>query len=224
MTDERMDEYVQLARQFAQRERPPYFGLGIEINMLYETMPEEFEKLVTLFDRAVQAVKEVSPETQVYTTFQLERMHGLAGGLWGGVNDPSTARWDLIDRFPRADFIAFTTYPGLNYQHPYDVPASHYTEIVEHTGGRPVAFTEIGWHSGEVFEGWDSDEAEQATFAARVLELVQPLDPALVLWSFMFDIPGETLPLPFRTMAFMRQDNTPRPVFLEWQRAIGTAQ
>lgn len=224
LTDEQVEEYVRLAREFAEKERPRYLGLGIEVNILYEEMPEEFDRLVVLFGRAAQAVKEVSPETQVYVTFQLERMHGLAGGLWGGVNDPAEARWELVDRFPQADLIAFTTYPGLNYRHPDDVPPTHYTEILEHVGGRPVAFTEVGWHSGEIFEGWDSTEAEQAAFVARFLELVEPLSPSLALWAFMFDFTGESLSLPFRSMALMRDDNTPRPAFLEWQRGAGTAR
>lgn len=36
-------------------------------------------------------------------------MKGLQGGLFGGFNDAAQAQWQLIDRFPKADFIAFTT-------------------------------------------------------------------------------------------------------------------
>jgi hypothetical protein len=221
LTGEQADEYVRLAREFVEREQPEYFGIGIEINILYEEMPAEFDKLVALFDRAATAIKEVSPDTQVYTTFQLERMYGLNGGLWGGTDDPSKATWDLIGLFPRADLFAFTTYPTLNYRSPADVPDTYYTDILAHVGGKPVAFTEIGWPAEMDITGWESDDAEQAEFVTRLFDLVGPLDPSLLMWSFMFDFSALTLPAPFQSMAFMCGDNTERPAFAAWRDAIG---
>jgi hypothetical protein len=216
-------EYVRLARQFAANYSPPYFGLGIEINMLYESVPEEFEKFVRLFDMAAAAVHEASPETLVYTSFQLERMHGLAGGLWGGADDPSAARWQLLDQFPRADFFSFTTYPGLNYPDPADIPSSHYAEVLSHTG-RPVAFTEIGWPAGTIAPGWESSQGEQAAAVQRLFELITPVDSKLVLWSFMFD-PAGHLPAPFLSMGLVEPEGTKRQAFYEWQSvAVGLSE
>ena len=217
LSEPQIAEYVRLARQFAEDYSPPYFGLGIEINMLYESVPEDFEKFVGLFDMAAAAIHEASPGTLVFTSFQLERMHGLAGGLWGGDDDTSTARWHLLERFPEADLFSFTTYPVLNYTDPRDIPVSHYLEVLEHTS-KPVAFTEIGWPAGTIAPGWESSQGEQAAAAQRLLELIAPLDSKLVLWSFMFDPAGD-LPAPFLSMGLVEPDGTKRQAFYEWQSA-----
>ena len=224
LTADQIDKYVGAAKEFAAKEQPAYFGMGIEINILNEEMPDEFEKFVTLFDRAAEAIKEVSPETKIYTTFQLERMKGLHGGLWGGVDEPSTATWELMDQFPKADLFAFTTYPTLNYHDPADIPADYYAEIIDHVHGKPVAFTEIGWPAEMSITGWESDDIEQAAFVKRFFELTTTVEPVIVTWSFMFDFPPETLPVPFQSMAFIRHDNTERPAFAEWLVEIATVR
>ena len=151
-------------RDFAQRHRPPYVGLGIEVNILYEQSPADFDLFLRLMENAYDSIKSVSPNTTVFTVFQLEQMKGPHGGLFGGVNDPNTTQWHLLDRVPKADLIAFTTYPGLIYTDPKNLPTDYYADIRTHTA-MPIAFTEVGWHSAASPRGWESSEAEQEEFA-----------------------------------------------------------
>jgi hypothetical protein len=204
--------YIDVAAAFAGREKPRYLGLGIEVNVLYEKWQADFEAFVSLFDDAAAAIKAASPETLVFTVFQLERMKGLQGGLFGGQNDPALAQWDLIDRFPAADFIAFTTYPGLIYKTPAEIPDDYYDELASRVS-KPVAFTEIGWSADLDVQGWESDEAEQAEFVARFLDLTSDLDPELLIWAFLYDPQALDLPLPFQTMGLRRPDGTARPAW-----------
>jgi hypothetical protein len=92
LDDDAAERYVADAVTFAERHRPAYLGLGVEVNIHATEEPTEFERFVSLFDAAYDAVKAVSPTTQVYTSFQLEWFLGLRGGLFGGENDPSTAQ------------------------------------------------------------------------------------------------------------------------------------
>ena len=204
--------YKNSAVAFAQRYKPKYMAFGIEVNILYEKSPHAFNDFVSFFDEVYNAVKAASPNTKVFTIFQLERMKGLNGGLFGGVNDPENAQWGLLERFPKSDIIAFTTYPGIIYRSPMEIPSDYYHEIAVHTE-KPVAFTEIGWHSEASPNGWESSEAEQAEFVTRFFNLTMDLDRELVVWSFLYD--QDTVE-PFRSMGLRRKDGTARPAWDAW--------
>jgi hypothetical protein len=208
--------YRESAAQFARTYQPRYLGLGIEVNTLYEKSPQDFDAFAALFDEVYDAVKAASPGTKVFTVFQLERMKGLQGGLFGGRNDPALAQWDLLERFPKADLIAFTTYPCLVFPSPADMPAEYYAEAAAHAG-KPIAFTEIGWHSAPGPAGWESSEDEQAEFVRTFFALTEGVNPEMAVWSFLFDPEAET---PFDSMGLRRRsDGNPKPAWDAWLEA-----
>ena len=181
-----IQSYKEGAAAFADRYKPKYLGLGIEVNALYEKSPTDFDAFVRLFNETYDAVKSRSPSIKVFTVFQLEKMKGLSGGRFGGTNDPSKAEWALLDRFPKSDIIAFTTYPGLIYKSPPEIPAGYYTEIGSHTS-KPIAFTEIGWHTDASPAGWESNGAEQAQFVVTFFNLTAGLNKEFAVWNFLYD-------------------------------------
>lgn len=203
--------YVTSAVTFARTHSPEYLGFGIEVNVLYQKSPADFEKFVTLYREVYDAVKEVSPSTVVFTVFQLEKMKGLNGGLYGGANDPETAHWFLLDRFA-SDIAAFTTYPGLIYETPSKIPADYYTDIQQHTQN-PIAFVEIGWHTDSSPPGWESSESEQAEFVERFFKLTQDLEMELAIWSFLYD--QESLE-PFKSMGLYASDGRAKQAWEKW--------
>ena len=155
--------YKNSAVAFADKYKPKYLALGIEVNILYEKSPTDFDTFVQFYGEVYNEVKAKSPDTKVFTIFQLEKMKGMNGGLFGGKNDPSKAQWELLKKFPKSDIIAFTTYPDLIYKDPSEIPQDYYSEIKSHTT-KPIAFTEIGWHSDASPTGWESSEKKQAEF------------------------------------------------------------
>jgi hypothetical protein len=86
-----LQAYKDAAAAFARQYKPAYLGFGIEVNVLWERWPDDFEKFVNLFSETYDIVKAASPQTRVFTVFQLERMKGLQGGLFGGKNDATQA-------------------------------------------------------------------------------------------------------------------------------------
>jgi hypothetical protein len=206
-----IDRYVTAAAGYAERHHPRYLGLGVEIDTEWRTHPEDFEQFVALFAAVAEAVHTASPETLILTTFQLERLSGMQGGIFGGENDPSLAAWDLIDRFPDADIIGFTTYPGLVFASPDDIPADYYSRLGVIAGGRPIAFTEMGWQAaGELGEFAGTPEL-QARFVERFPELTADVEVAFFVWSFLYD---QATPEPFTSMGLIAADGTPR---LSWE-------
>jgi hypothetical protein len=210
------DAYQAKAVEFAQKYQPPYFGIGVEIDTFYRKNPKEFDNFVTLFNSAYDAIKEASPHTRVFTTFQLERMRGLRGGIFGGTNETSKNNWSLPDKFSKADLIAFTTYPGLIYKDPADIPSDYYAAIRKYTS-KPIAFTEVGWSSSDGIRGWESSEAEQKKFVERFFSLTSEVgDIELAIWIHLYQ---QSTAEPFGEMALYRAAGTPKPAWGAWVSA-----
>jgi hypothetical protein len=193
--------YIDGAVGYAERYRPRYIGFGIEVNSFQMRNPEGYEEFVEFFGEVYGAVKEASPETGVFTVFQLERMKGLWGGLFGETNDPELAQWGLLGDFELADAFAFTTYPCLIYDEPSEMPDDYYDEIRDHTA-KEILITEMGWFR-EGPEGWESSETEQAEFIRTFFDLTSGLEPSLSIWSFMYDQEAQ---YPFDSMGLMDID------------------
>ena len=192
-------DYLNGAVVFAQEHKPEYLGFGIEINVLYEKSPNEFWEFVPFYNEVYAAVKAVSPGTKVFTVFQLEKMKGL--GFWE-LENSSESRWELLDVF-ESDIAAFTTYPGIVYRDPSDIPKDHYLEIAAHTS-KPIAFTEIGWHSAASPAGWESSEVEQVEFVTTFFNLTRDLEVEVAIWSFLYDQEG--IIEPFNSMGLCLND------------------
>ncbi len=203
--------YVSITRSFAQQHKPAYFGVGIEVNILYEKNASDFQKFVSLYGQVYAAVKSVSPGTSVFTVFQLERMNGLDGGLYGGTNDPNKAEWQLLSLF-RTDVAAFTNYPGLIYQDPSEMPTDYYSRISSRTN-ESVGFTEVGWHSGNVSGGWGSSESEQANFAGDFFTLTSGIHKAFSVWTFLYD---QGAAVPFNSMGLLCINGTAKESWQSW--------
>jgi hypothetical protein len=207
-------KYKEAAVSFVEKYEPAYFGMGVEVNVFYEKDPQGFDDFVVFYNDVYEAVKASSLGTKVFAAFQLEKMKGLHGGLFGGKNDESKAEWQLLGLF-KSDIVAFTTYPDLVYKSPSDMPDNYYYEILKHTD-KPVVFTEIGWHAAASPKGWESSGAEQAEFVGKFLGMMQDVKPEFVIWSFVYD--PDTFE-PFSSMGMIGGDGAERPAWNEWVSA-----
>jgi predicted small lipoprotein YifL len=207
LDEKTVQKYVAGAAGFAAQYRPRYMGLGVDTDALYTRSPADFDKFVKLFDRTCDAVKAVSPDTKIFTVFQLEKMKGLNGGLYGGTNGPSRELWFLLDKFPRADFIAFNTYPGMIYATPLEIPADYFTEIKSHTD-KPLAINGTGWQSAQGPPGREGSEEQQAKYVQAFLSLTRDVAFEFTAWSYLYD--PTALTEPFNSMGLLRGDGTPR--------------
>lgn len=207
-------EYINSARSFAQTYTPEYFGIGIEINVLYERNPSAYEEFVKLFNDTYDAVKLASSNTKIFPVFQLERMKGLSGGLFGGASNESDNEWFLLDDFIKADLAVFTTYPCLIYNDPKDVPEDYYSVILNHTN-KMIGFSEIGWFSSPEIPGWASSEEEQTEFINRFFNLTKSLNAEFSIWSFLYD---QNVQVPFDTMGLYYSNGSQKLAWNAWKQ------
>ncbi len=212
LTEENKQTYKESTTEFIEKYKPEYFAMGIETDIMYEKSPADYDEFVVFYNEMYDEIKKVSPDTKVFTVFQLEKMKGCELWIEKSCNS-SNAHWELIDDF-KTDIVAFSTYPCLVYKDPSDIPEDHYTEINEHVS-KPIAFTENGWYTEAYPPGWESSEEEQAEYVSRFFELTRDLDVEMTIWSFMYD--PETIQ-PFDSMGLRRNDGTARPSWDAWIR------
>lgn len=206
------EKYANLAAEFAKSVKPAYLGLGVEVNRIYTGSAQDFNDFSELFSQAALLVKKISPTTKVFVNFQLEQMKGLNGGLFGKENDSTQNQWGLLAKFPDADLITFTSYPGLIYKDPGEIPADYYQEIAAKTD-KPVAFSEIGWSAQTEAAGWETTEEEQARFVTRFFELTGKLNPKFIVWPFVYDPAAAK---PFSSVGLITKDDHQRKAWQTW--------
>lgn len=194
----------------------PYLGFGVETDThIWEHSEAEFERYAEIFSDVVEAVHSVSPNTLVFPGFQLERVRGLKGGLFN--EEDTDPVWELFEMFPDADAIGFTTYPGLVFTDPAEMPDDYYAEIEEHVD-LPIVFSELGWQAGGDLADWSGTAEKQARFVEMwVPELVLRGD--MVVWSFLWDQPRA--PRAFVTMGLIDDRGAKRPAFDTWTELVG---
>ncbi len=210
-----IQNYKNLAVAFAENYKPKYLALGIEVNVLHEKAAHDLETFANFYSGVYDAVKAKAPQTKIFPVFQLEKIKGLNGGLFGGANDPSKSEWALLDRFTKMDLAAFTTYPGLIYRDPNDIPADYYSEIQQHTT-KPIVFTEIGWHSKASPAGYESSIYEQDQFVTAFFNLTSNLNKEMAIWSFLYD---QNTIEPFNSMGLWSINGAAKPAWNTWINA-----
>lgn len=208
--------FMEAVTAVAREHRPELLALGVEVNRHWMSDPASFDGFVAAFAEAYDAVKAVSPGTRVFTVFQLELLRGTAYLMTA--QERTAEQWDLLSRFPKADLIGLTTYPFLAYRTPAEIPDDYYASVADRVTV-PLAFTEVGWPSGDLAGSaeWGGTPEEQAEFVRRFDALAAPERPALAMWSFPHEY-GTAGPPTFATIGLRLTDGTPKPALGEWRR------
>lgn len=207
--------FVESVSAWVEEHPIPLLGIGVETDTaIYEVSHEAFDRYVDLFARTADAVHAVSPDTRLFPGFQLERIRGLRGGLYGG--ETGADRWSLTDRFPKADLIGFSTYPGLIFTSPNEIPDDYFSQVAGSLA-KPLVFTEIGWQAGGELGPWTGSDAAQAEFISDWLpQITASADVAI--WSFLWDPVGA--PSPFDTMGLIDGEGSERMGLSVWEDAV----
>ncbi|MCI0777551.1 MAG: hypothetical protein J4N95_05170 [Chloroflexi bacterium] len=207
---------IDYARYIAEAYRPKYLAFGVEINGYQQHHPEDFERFVVIYHQAYEVVKEISPETLVFPTFQFEELQGRLP-----FQDPLPPQWHLISRFePRLDILAISSYPDIVFPSADEIPESYYAQLSLYTD-RPIAIAGMGY-SSRASEDISRTKAEesQAAFLRRTLDNAQQLDMPFVVWFVSQDpsFTGDSA-LDLGNSGLIQQDGTPKPAWDIWHTA-----
>ncbi len=206
--------FIAYASYVAQNYRPDYFALGVEINGYQRANPKDFERFVQLYHEAYRAVKQISPNTLVFPTFQLEELQGLLP-----TDNPQPAQWFVIDRFePDLDLLAVSTYPSTAYRSLDQVPPSYLAQLSTYTHRR-IAIAGTGYPSAASAPNATPSAADQASYVQRILDSAQQLSMPFVVW-FVSQDPTYTSAPPLdqlQSMGLRAQDGSPKPAWQVWK-------
>lgn len=196
--------------------QPKYLAIGLDVNQYWLRDPAGFQQYVTLYNEIYAEIKDSSPETLVFPTFQLEDLNGLLP-----LDTPHPAQWALLDQFAGAfDLLAVSTYPGVVFSTAAQIPPDYYTSLRERADV-PIAISETGYASTPGATGNASGaEAEQSAFLRRVLRDADSVGMALVIW-FAGQDPTFTGQLPtdlVRNSGLVRLDGTQKPAWRVWSQ------
>ena len=211
--------YLAYAEYMALNYKPAYMALAVEANLLYEQDRVEFEQFLEVYREAYSKVKQASPATQVFVTFQYEELLGLIP--WKKGHAP---RWELARLFePQLDAFAFSSYPSFVYPRADDIPGEYYTQA-RHQTALPIVFAETGYASAPGPNGVNSGtEGDQARYVRRLLTDAEAMQAALLIWfagadPTFADQPPYDL---FHSIGLRRSDGTPKLALQYWQEAVG---
>lgn len=205
------------ARFVAGAYQPAYLAFGIEVNATSDRSPAEYEAYLGVYREVYDAVKEVSPRTLVFPTFQFEQLLGVTP--WEVAHPP---RWERLDDFgDRLDVVAIATFPSLVHEVAKDIPADYYAQLREHTA-LPIAFAAAGFSSAPGPGGINSSTPEeQRRYLQRLLADAEALQSPFVVWyasrdpQFVSDLPIELL----RSSGLLDTAGQPKEAWRVWADA-----
>lgn len=199
--------------------QPPWMGLASEINTLGQHGdPALYDRLVATINGLAPEIRTISPDTEVFVSFQVEDAWELHGP--SQVDDP----FALIGDFD-IDFLGLSSYPAFAFDTPADVPDNHLSRFQEATD-LPLALVETGW--GSASGSWAaSSPAEQRRFFPRYEALLDGISASLWIYITYADLDVEAYDLPadraetlthFARMGIADQNLHRKPAHAEWQR------
>ncbi len=166
--------FIAAALEFAQL-KPAYLAIATDVNLAELSDPAEVTALGEIYRTLYPRIKEISPDTKIFVTFQWEAMQS---------REVATNR-RLVDSFrPRLDVMAMTSDARKLFEKtgPRGVPADYYSNISRYSDGREI-FVETQWPS----EGGSGD-SDQLTFIQALPRLMASLRPSIVAWTFLHDV------------------------------------
>lgn len=186
-----------------------YLAFGVEVNRL---IPEVSEAAMSDFAAAYREIYDLvkfhSPDTKVFTIFQLENLKGAA--LLSGLEfEP---HWEVLDLFKgKQDLVGLTIYPFLEHTSVANIPADYYDEIPEKID-LPIAITEMAWLSEDVSIVEGSEES-QVEFLIDILDATKGWELEMMLYSFLYEPSGVDL---FESVALKTYEGENKEVYLYW--------
>ena len=206
-------------RAVAREVQPRWMGLASEINTLGQHGDADlYERLVDVINGLASEIRAISPETEVFVSFQVEDTWGLHGP--SQVEDP----FALISDFD-IDVLGLSSYPVFTFDTPADVPDDHFRRFRDATD-RPLALVEGGWSSAS--GAWaEADPAEQRQYIRRYEELLDGIEATMWIGLLYADLDVEALGLPpdreetllnFARMGIADENLQRKPSYAEWKR------
>lgn len=210
--------HEQWVLEIADRINPTYLGLASEINTpAAHGAPDLYNEIVDLVNELAPQIRQTSPGTQVFVSFQVDDAWGLLGG-------DNTDHFSLIADFD-VDALGLSSYPAFVFDEPADIP-DNYLERFREATDLPLIMVEGGWSSRNT-AAIQSTPEEQADFYRRFEGFLDGVEADVWIMLLYADLDIDALGLPpdraealsnFAFMGIADDQFVPKPAFDVWQR------
>jgi hypothetical protein len=216
---EAQDLFAQMLVNFASQYHPPYLFLGNESEAYFITSPDDYARWVDFYNRAYDAVKAVSPETQIGPVFQYERLSGQ-----GNFNHWTTPHWGALEAhdLSKVDIVGLTVYPWLGVATPQEIPADYFAPLLERIGDKRVAITETGW-PGEnlgLDTAWEQSPQAQLDYVTVLDRVLNGMNLKILNWLHYYQmVPTDgnaSFWKTFSSISLIDYEGNKRPVYDAW--------
>ncbi len=207
--------YKEAAIDVVRAARPFYLSLGNEVNRWYEKYganasdPNGFQNYVSLYSEIYDAVKELSPQTNVFCTFVREVVAENREADLSALNLFEPSKMDVLI------FISYSyALPGID--RPDDIPDDYYARILDYMPGKPFGLSEFAWAALEEFGG----EQAQVDFVFEVagrLTAGQGINLEFLGWPWLAALDEED------PVALIKRNGMERLAFAAWQTLFSSA-
>lgn len=197
---------------------PPYLFLGNESDAYYIDNPEDYARWIAFYNEAYDAIKAVSPETQIGPIFQFERMSGQ-----GYINHWTTHYWDALEAhdLSKVDIVGITLYPWLSVATPEEIPNDYLDALIEHIGDKPIAITETGWPGDPLGlqTAWEASPEAQLRFVDALARILAGANVRILNWLHLYQMdvdPASTSFAEFMSISLRDAQGAKRPIYDVW--------
>ncbi len=193
---------------------PDYLALGVEINMLAQRSPKQYEAFLSLYKEAYRRAKALSPDIRVFPTFQLEDLQGT-------LDQVHAPQWELLDAFRGVmDVLAISTYPYVaGLRSARDLPRDYYAQLKTHFAGE-VIIAETAHPSAPVEgESIVGSEEDQEAYLANLLAEAEANGITAVIWLAALDpaFAGTGPASVFRDTGLRKSDGGNKLAWTAWE-------
>jgi hypothetical protein len=216
--------YTRFCRRMIRRFKPDYFAYGVEVNMLADAKPRQFEEFRSLAKQVYETLKAENPSLPIFLTFQIDLYH----------KHRARQRPVITQLLPCSDFIAVSTYPFMEGYTPQSLPEGWFADVASLDKTKPFAIAETGFIAEESYRNWltgktvEGSEAIQAAYVQRLLGCANREQARFVVWFFPQDVDAfwkeQTNPLvkwfvkTWRDSGLVDGDGRQREGLKEWDR------
>jgi len=156
--------------------KPEYLAVATDVNLYAMTDPAGFAAFANLYRAIYPQIKQISPNTKIFVTFQWDAMQGQS----------AAANAALLDAWGSSlDLLALTSEPRKVFAKvgPAGIPADYYSRVSQYQSANRPVFLEVNWPS----DGGNG-EADQAAFIRALPDLLGKVNPSMLAWTFLYDV------------------------------------
>lgn len=207
--------FVAYTRYVVRNYGPEYLVLGVEVNMMRDRSPEQFEAFVSLYEEAYANAKDADPDVKVFPTFQLEDVEGNLGSL-------HPPHWEVLDSFAgQMDVLGVSTYPYLtDLRAAAELRPRYYSQLRERFDGE-IMVVDAAYPSAPLdsYRALGTEE-DQQTFVQRLMEEAEEAGMSAVIWRAARDpsFASEGALTAFRDIGLRQGDGANKLAWSIWEQ------